>query len=360
MVPRAAQPDANFSTSHPCVLDTINMATSVLRIKLQELAQASTPSVAGIAVLAAVTFHVAIQGVEFERYIFHFLASCVLSFAGLVYVFTHHGGYSLATGLARSSLVALSFHATLLVSIGFYRLALHRCRRFPGPLGAGLSRFYAAWLSTKKVQYNKELQAMHEKYGDFVRTGTSFVPSGLLCAGAEELTLCAGPREITILRKSAVNAIYGINTECRKSTWYGQTGHDPNKVSVNMTRDPVRHRLRRRAWDKGVAVKGWKSPGVYTRLKLADGFPSACHLRAAYQGEGRPSGLSVDEARRPGHQHDRLGHVFQLRSHRRGGARKGLRAAQGRQRTLGHKPDSCPYQDAGNSLACTLGAPHSR
>jgi hypothetical protein len=67
--------------------------------------------------------------------------------------------------------VAATFHATLLASIAFYRLVLHRCRKFPGPVGAKLSRFHTAWVSSKKVQYYNELRAMHEQYGDFVRTG---------------------------------------------------------------------------------------------------------------------------------------------------------------------------------------------
>jgi hypothetical protein len=72
----------------------------------------------------------------------------------------------------------------------------------------------------------------------------------------KRLNSCKGPREIAILRKSAVNIIYGSNSDCRKSTWYDQTGYDPEKVSVSMTRNPVKERLRRRAWDKGVSIKG--------------------------------------------------------------------------------------------------------
>lgn len=66
----------------------------------------------------------------------------------------------------------------------------------------------------------------------------------------------SGPREISINRKEAVPLLYGPNSECVKSTWYGQTGNDPKKCSIHMTRDFNDHRLRRRAWDKGFSIKG--------------------------------------------------------------------------------------------------------
>jgi hypothetical protein len=74
-----------------------------------------------------------------------------------------------------------------------------------------------------------------------------------------------GPREISVLRKSAVPILYGPASECLKSTWYGQTGNDPKKCSIHMTRDFNDHRLRRRAWDKGFSIKGMYT---YTNLRL--------------------------------------------------------------------------------------------
>jgi hypothetical protein len=74
-----------------------------------------------------------------------------------------------------------------------------------------------------------------------------------------------GPREISILRKSAVPILYGPNSECLKSTWYGQTGNDPKKCSIHMTRDFNGHRLRRRAWDRGFSIKG-----MYVLIRCTD------------------------------------------------------------------------------------------
>ncbi|KAF2130546.1 putative benzoate 4-monooxygenase cytochrome P450 [Dothidotthia symphoricarpi CBS 119687] len=191
-------------------------------------------STAGSAALLGILLHQAIRNVEFELYMFHFMAASVVSFFGLIYGSVHFGGHSVPSAFARASLFATSFNTALLSSIAVYRLVFHRCRSFPGPFGAKVTRFYAAYLSSRKVQYYKDLAEMHATYGDFVRTG---------------------PREISILRKSAVPTLYGPNSELRKSTMYGQTGNDQKKTSIHMTRDRASHRVRRRAWDRGFSMK---------------------------------------------------------------------------------------------------------
>lgn len=65
-----------------------------------------------------------------------------------------------------------------------------------------------------------------------------------------------GPRELCIVRKSAIPAIYGSQSECLKSTWYGQVSKDCKKCSIHMTRDFDDHKRRRRAWDRGFSIKG--------------------------------------------------------------------------------------------------------
>ena len=113
------------------------------------------------AALLGVLFHLSIRGIEFELVMFHFLAAGTFVFAGLIFAF----------GVAKATLFGLSFDVGALVSIAVYRLLWHRCRSFPGPLAAKLTRFYAANLSAKDLQYYKELAKLHEQYGDFVRTG---------------------------------------------------------------------------------------------------------------------------------------------------------------------------------------------
>ncbi|KAF3020671.1 hypothetical protein E8E14_013057 [Neopestalotiopsis sp. 37M] len=206
--------------------------------KMFDIAQADLSHTAAMSAFLAISFHLAIQSVEFEDHMFHFLAVCFVSWPMLLGFFIHYGQYQLMAAIGKSVVVAATFQGCLLLSIAIYRLGFHRCSKFPGPVGARLSRFYATYLSLKNVQYYKELQKMHDTYGDFVRTG---------------------PREITVLRKSAVDLIYGPKSLCRKSTWYGQTGNDPLKSSLHMTRDYESHRLRRKAWDKSMSVKALAS-----------------------------------------------------------------------------------------------------
>jgi cytochrome P450 len=56
-----------------------------------------------------------------------------------------------------------------------------------------------------------------------------------------------------------------------KSTWYGQTGNNPKKTSIHMTREPESHKQRRRAWDRGFSVKALATyePRIKTK---ADAF----------------------------------------------------------------------------------------
>jgi hypothetical protein len=209
---------------------------------MHEVAQGNVAYVVGVAALLGVAFHLSIRPIEFEFIMFHFMAASAFAFVLLVYVL----------GFVTAILFTATFNTAVLSSVAVYRLAFHRCRQFPGPLAAKVTRFYAASLSAKNVKYYKELANMHDQYGDFVRTGKElWWPLKLIVA--ENFV---GPREISVLSKEAVPLLYGPNSETRKSTWYGQTGNDPKKCSIHMTRDFNDHRLRRRAWDRGFSIKG--------------------------------------------------------------------------------------------------------
>ncbi|ROW16851.1 hypothetical protein VPNG_01522 [Cytospora leucostoma] len=201
---------------------------------VQQLAQADLYGISGRAAVLGVLFHVSIQTVEFERYMFHYLASLPVCAGLLTTVFAVYGHSGVLGAVAKSLLFETVFNASVILSIVVYRTLFHRCRKFPGPLGAKISKFWSAYVASKNIQYYKELGNFHETYGDFVRTG---------------------PREIAIFRESALPTIYGPASKCTKSTWYSQTGHDPKKASLHMTRDHNDHRNRRKAWDRGVAIK---------------------------------------------------------------------------------------------------------
>ncbi|EUC45093.1 hypothetical protein COCMIDRAFT_96502 [Bipolaris oryzae ATCC 44560] len=196
----------------------------VLQDAAHNVAQVDAFHGALAAALFGVIFHLCILPIEFELIMVHFMAASMVTFFGMIYVF----------GILKALLFATSFNTALLTTITIYRLVFHRCRKFPGPVAAKVSKFHAAWLAAKNVKYYKDLEKMHAQYGDFVRTG---------------------PREISVLRSSAVPILYGPGSECLKSTWYGQTGNDQGKCSIHMTRDFNTHRLRRRAWDRGFSIK---------------------------------------------------------------------------------------------------------
>ncbi|KAG9191253.1 hypothetical protein G6011_09341 [Alternaria panax] len=214
----------------------------LVRHAMQNVTQVGVSQGAVASILFGVVFHLSIRPFEFELIMFHFIAASTLTLLGMFYAF----------GLTKALAFAICFSTGTLSSIALYRLFFHRCRNFPGPTAGKISRFYAARLSAKNVQYYKELEKMHEQYGDFVRTG---------------------PREISVLRKSAVPILYGPNSECLKSTWYGQTGNDPKNCSIHMTRDFNDHRLRRRAWDRGFSIKALSTYEPHIKAK-ADLFRS--------------------------------------------------------------------------------------
>lgn len=141
---------------------------------LEALAQADISSTVGAAAVFGVLFHLAIQSVEFELYMFHFIFGSILAYFGDIYALISIGNYDVLGALLKTSLFAAAFNAALLTSILIYRLFFHRCRKFPGPLGAKVSRFYAGRLAGKNVQYYKEIAKLHGQYGDFVRTGMFF------------------------------------------------------------------------------------------------------------------------------------------------------------------------------------------
>ena len=100
--------------------------------------------------------------------------ACVL-FAARAYV--HHRALeaSLPPGLSDGLLLAYALHLVgLLASITTYRLFFHRLTRagFVGPLSWRVSKLSHAWLC-RASKNHEVLEKIHDKYGDFVRTGAS-------------------------------------------------------------------------------------------------------------------------------------------------------------------------------------------
>jgi hypothetical protein len=121
--------------------------------------------------LLGILFHASINKIEFELYMFHFLAAYLATFAGYTSALMLFAGQAFLPALAQALLAFSSFSISTLLSMAIYRLLFHRCRKFKGPPLAKLTRFYATYANGKNYQYSKELGKLHEQYGDVVRTG---------------------------------------------------------------------------------------------------------------------------------------------------------------------------------------------
>ena len=152
---------------------------------------------------------------------------------------------------------SIYFLLGLYASLIIYRLFFSPIRQFPGPFGCKLSNL---WLSfqLKKLDGHKRLLALHQRYGDSVRVGSS---------------------DLSITNPKAVEAVYGPTSTCTKADWYDLT-HP--MVSMHTTRDKAQHNARRRVWSGAFsdkAVRGYEERiGTYQQ-QLVDQI-------CAHKGEG--------------------------------------------------------------------------
>jgi hypothetical protein len=80
---------------------------------------------------------------------------------------------SLLASLAKASILFSSYLLALGGSILVYRIFFHRLRRFPGDRIDALTNWGAVAKAQRDGQYFLVLEALHKKYGDFVRIGPS-------------------------------------------------------------------------------------------------------------------------------------------------------------------------------------------
>ncbi|KAF1944269.1 cytochrome P450 [Clathrospora elynae] len=200
---------------------------------------ATTVRVLWSSILVGACFHVAIAraSFEFEQYMIPFLSLASVVCIGEVLLVIILGDLPVGGVFLRSLTFWTGFSAGLFASLSVYRLVIHRCRRYPGPPIAKLTRFYAAYLNAKDGQFYQEMAKLHDQYGDYLRMG---------------------PREISILDPAAIPLIYGPESTCRKGTLYSINSLDSDKVSIIGIREPSKYRPRRRAWDRGLSIKAMR------------------------------------------------------------------------------------------------------
>lgn len=146
-----------------------------------------------------------------------------------------------STGKALAQLIPIAFYlAGLYTSLITYRLVFHPLNKFPGPIGARISNF---WLSAqlKDGDAFRKIQNLHQKYGDFVRVGSS---------------------DLSITHPKAVSVIYGLGSKCTKAAFYDLTRP---MVSLQTLRIKALHDQRRRIWSPAFSDKALR--GYEERMK---------------------------------------------------------------------------------------------
>ncbi|KAF5319606.1 hypothetical protein D9619_008353 [Psilocybe cf. subviscida] len=138
-------------------------------------------------------------------------------------------------------------YMTLIVSVLCYRLSpLHPLWKYPGPILGRCSKFYGIWQQHSGEMYLK-VQAMHDCYGDVVRTG---------------------PNELTIRNISALQPILGIDGMAKGPLWDGRRAPNSTTRSVITIRETRVHLERRKPWNRALAstsIRGYE-PLLKTRL----------------------------------------------------------------------------------------------
>jgi tryprostatin B 6-hydroxylase len=145
--------------------------------------------------------------------------------------------------------VVATYLGVLFTSMTVYRLFFHRLRRFPGPLGARISKIWHVW-QVRGAQNHLVLDKIYHQYGTFVRTGQMY---SIRCQTVADITNNTGPEEITIFNPEALIAMNSAGSACVRPDWYDSIF--PMQSLANV-RDPAIHDKRRRIWDQAFSVKG--------------------------------------------------------------------------------------------------------
>jgi len=141
---------------------------------LHNAGEIGSPITALVAFTAGILIHLSVvRNIYIEQYLRFTIVSFALLTPLSVYQYSVFSHLSLLNSAVRAAIVLASLFSGLSTSIVLYRAFFHPLRHFPGPFPARVSKLYGAWLAGKKVMYYKDLAEMHERYGDFVRTGES-------------------------------------------------------------------------------------------------------------------------------------------------------------------------------------------
>lgn len=118
-----------------------------------------------------------------------------------------------------ASTAAGVYLTTLALSILLRRAFYHPLRRFDGPFGAKLSKWWGVFWTMDGRRHHK-LRKLHEKYGDIVRIGETSARFLILCGAEcdEIVAVGLGPNELSIANASVLQTVYCKGW--KKGRWY--------------------------------------------------------------------------------------------------------------------------------------------
>ncbi|OTA07050.1 hypothetical protein A9Z42_0079220 [Trichoderma parareesei] len=125
-----------------------------------------------------------------------------------------HAGWTSA--ISFSTQIHTCFLLGLYSSLLTYRLFFHPLNKFPGPLGARISTFWLTY-RVRGLDAWRQVAALHEQYGPFVRIA---------------------PSELSVRDPRAVAALHGPGSKCEKGSIYDLT---KPMTSLHMFRDRAIH-----------------------------------------------------------------------------------------------------------------------
>ena len=152
------------------------------------------------------------------RYLQIFTGICVFAFLG--FMATHE---LLVQALLNTISLAGYYLAGLYGSLVGSRTVFSSLKHIPGPWWAKISSLGLS-SQLQKGDSHEKLLKLHQKFGDFVRVGSS---------------------DLSIIHPKATSAIYGRGSRCTKAEWYDLT---LPIVSMQTTRVRSEHDKRRRIW----------------------------------------------------------------------------------------------------------------
>ncbi|KAK8201410.1 cytochrome P450 [Phyllosticta capitalensis] len=196
-------------------------------------------------------FHISTQSIELDHSGWTLLALYNGLVVATAVLLSQFGNFGVVKAASNAIIFCWAILIGLLCSIIIKRLVLSPLRKYPGPFLAKVTKFYTCSLQIKSGnQLFKEIRKMHLEYGDIVRTG---------------------PRELSILKPSALSPIYGARSKCTKSTFYSQSKvwaeQDHNVFALRTHKE---HSWRRRKMDHGLNSKALSSyePRIRSKVDL--------------------------------------------------------------------------------------------